>query len=122
MPGTRGQNTQQEGLMRMLSDISQLKTTPDANLGFLVGLETQILQFLRAPADQMGQQQAQGMNPSPETLGMGGMGGMGGMPPMPGMPGGPPMAGQGSPPAGIMGGHGMPNPDELRRTLQGPPG
>lgn len=94
--GTRGTNTMQEGLAKMVSEISQLKITPDADLEFLITLETQILQYIKTKANGALQ---------------GGMPGMGGG----GMMGAPlpSFAGQGA--GGVMQSPGMPNPDELRR-------
>lgn len=95
--GTRGTNTMQEGLAKMVSEISQLKITPDADLEFLITLETQILQYIKTKAN--GALQPQGMG----AMGGGGMMGA----PLPSF------AGQGA--GGVMQSPGMPNPDELRR-------
>lgn len=57
----RSQNTMAESLQKMLGDVADMKVLPDADLQFLIELETVILQKLRAPIDQiMGQAQPQG--------------------------------------------------------------
>ena len=84
---------------------------PDADLQFLISLETTILQKIREPYDQMsGQMSAPtpGGQPMPQ-------------PPMPGG-GGPPMpggftVGQGGGARGMRTEPNAPNPDELRRML-----
>lgn len=97
MAGTRGTNTMSEGLRSLLNAITDLKVTPDADLEWLIGLETQVLQKLREPVQQI-------MGQTGDALG----GMQGGMAPQP-----PP--GPGVP--GVMGGSPMPNPDELRRLI-----
>ena len=113
MASSRSTNTMQEGLNGLLSQISEMKTMPDADLNFLIQLETTILQKIREPYDQMsGQMSAPTPGGQP-------------MPPPPGaMPGGMPGGAAGGFPMGQGGGaRGMrtepaaPNPDELRRML-----
>jgi len=65
----RSQNTMAESLQKMLGDVADMKVLPDADLQFLIELETVILQKLRAPIDDiMGQASGQGggqqQNPS----------------------------------------------------------
>src|SRR2546421_21952 len=111
---TRATNTQQEALQRILGDISQIKTYPDADLQYLVGLETNILGKLREPFEAM-----QGQ------LGPGGPGGPGGGPGVgapPGMPPGlPPGMGPGMPPPGMGGPGPSAGPPPMPVSL-GPPG
>lgn len=114
MASSRSTNTMQEGLNGLLSSISEMKTMPDADLNFLIQLETTILQKIREPYDQMsGQMSAptpggQPMPPPPGAM-PGGMPGGGG-------PGGFPM-GQGGGARGMRTEPAAPNPDELRRML-----
>lgn len=109
----RGTNTMQEALQSLLQETAQMKTLADADLPWLVELESMVLSKIREPLDaQQGQQgPPQGMAAGP----------MGGMPPGGGM--GMP-AGQGVPGGGGMqAGPQMPNPDELQRLLSaGGPG
>lgn len=112
--GTRGSNTQEESLKRLLGMITEIKTMPDADLEFLVNLETTILQYIRGRTEQAMQPPVtpplDGV--SAQFSGMGMAGGMGG-----GMPGmGPMPSGAGRVP-GIRSEPAMPNPDELRRML-----
>lgn len=102
MASSRETNTMSEGLRKMLSEITNLKTMPDSDLPFLINLETQILDYLRTPTAA-----TQGGQPLP-----GGPMGGGPMGMMPQAPPGTPAGG------GIGMGAGMPNPDELRRVLQ----
>lgn len=97
----RGTNTMQEALQSLLQETAQMKTLADADLPWLVELESMILGKIREPLDAQQGPQAQGP--------------MGGMPPM----GPPPMsAGMGVPGGGGMqAGPQMPNPDELQRLL-----
>lgn len=109
MASSRSTNTMQEGLNGLLSQISEMKTMPDADLNFLIQLETTILQKIREPYDQMsGQMSAPtpGGQPMPQ-------------PPTPGggaMPGGF-TVGQGGGARGMRTEPAAPNPDELRRML-----
>lgn len=119
MPSSRSTNTMAEFLQRMLGDIAEAKTLPDANLEFLIKLETDILQTLRAPIDAlMGQMEGAGGAAGAGAGGIPGMGGAG-MPPVPMMPGGGPMpVGAGRVP-GTRNDMGPINPDELLRTIGG---
>lgn len=108
---SRSTNTMAEFLQRMLGDLAEAKTLPDADLQFLIQLETIILQKLRAPIDAlMGQMEGQGGDQA-----LAGM--QGAMTPdaLPGMPG--------AQPAARVTGTRMEapqiNPDELRRTMGG---
>lgn len=110
--GGRTTNTMSEMLTNMLRDISVAKTLPDANLEFLISMETQILQFLRQPYDaaagQLGDAAA-GMPPGqdpnlPPLMPMGPAVPDAPIPPPPGVPG---LRQQ---PTG-------PSPDELARLL-----
>lgn len=109
MASSRSTNTMAEFLQRMLGDISQAKTLPDADLEFLIGLETGILQKLRAPVDAMAGQMngVSPAGPSPDQMGP--------------MPGPLPMSAGGAPPTGGVPGirsePAAPNPDELRRMI-----
>lgn len=116
----RSTNTMAEALLSMVQDIGVIKTMPDADLPWLIELETQIVQKIRQPIDQL-QQAAQ--------QGPGGPGGAppnavpgGGGPIIPGAPGGgglgpvPPPLPQGVP--GVNQGPAAPNPDEVRRIIQ----
>lgn len=109
MPSGRSTNTMVESLQNVLKDISQMKTMPDANLDFLVELETMILAFLRKPIEDYMNAQAGGQaspatgNPGQTTPGA---------PP----PSGPSFVGQGVP--GVMtGGGGRVPSEELTRLL-----
>ena len=107
-------NTQAEVLQSMLGDISVTKALPDADLQFLVELETMILQKIRQPLDQAsGQLGPNGPTPGPLPPGAGPGPMTSGMPP--GLPPGPgpEMAGPGVPGLRSPG----PAPDELARLL-----
>jgi hypothetical protein len=116
MASSRSTNTMAEFLSRILGDIGQAKTLPDADLEFLVGLETQIIGKIREPYDVM-----QGAGQPPP---LGGMPGGAMMPPgappappaMPPMPMGQP----GGAPAGLRTQPNMPNMDEMSRVLSTP--
>lgn len=122
-------------MKKLLGEISNIMTTPDAPIDFLQQLHQGIVSKLREPVD-MGY--ANGMlgpgGGQPGAAGaagaMGGMGGMGGGMPSPGalMPG--PSSAGGSPLAALLGGGGpqaagglmtrpsQPSADELRRVLR----
>lgn len=120
--GTQTDNTFVEKLRKLLSSITDLKTTNDADLPFAINLETMILQRLKGGADQAMQPGGQpgGGMPGGQPGQPGGMGAMPG-----GMPAGlmgtaAPPPGMGSPQGvpGLQQGPTLPNADELRRTLQ----
>lgn len=96
---TRSNNTMQEALQRLLGDLSAMKVLPDADLEFVINLETQIVAKLREPLDRMAQA---GITDAPPV-----------MPPM--SMGAPTGAGMGVP--GVRTEPNSPNPDELRRLL-----
>ncbi len=109
MASQRETNTMSEGLQRVLNEITKMKVMPDGDLPFLVNLETSILQYLKAPSPDQGQQQQAPPQPSPLDGAMSQV--MGGAPMMAGGP--PPMmAGGGGPPPLPLG-----NPDEALRML-----
>jgi hypothetical protein len=108
----RSTNTMAEVLQRFLGDIAQAKVLMDADLPFLLSLETMIVDKLRDPVKRMEEQgllpPGSSMNGGGGAMGMGG--GMGGPPPMPPQ----------SPPTqigGLMPSPAAPNADELRRLL-----
>lgn len=110
----RSTNTMVEVLQRFLGDIAQAKTALDADLPFLLQLESMILGKIREPQTQM---QMAGLLP-PDGAAMAGGAGPSFVAPM--MPPG------GMSPAGMapMQGGGLapmaaaPNADELRRLIQ----
>lgn len=97
---TRGTNTMQEALQRLLTDVAQMKTLADADLPWLVELESMVLTKIREPVQAMQQPGGALAQPTGPPPGM-----------MQGMPSGSPMGG------GMMAGPQMPNPDELQRLL-----
>lgn len=103
--GTRGTNTQAEALQALLRDIADMKSFADADIEWLLGIETQILQKLREPVQQ--------------AIGNSDIGAMSGMTgPTPATPPPPMGGGMGGPGvAGLRQSPGAPNPDELRRLL-----
>lgn len=127
---TRSSNTQAEALGGVLHSLQDITLMPDADMPFLTSVMGLITQYLRAPLEQMvqqngaaGMQGGQGQPPSGVGGGMPGMGPgqpMQGSPPMPGSPG-----------PGGPGGGGMPMPmgpggpsqgmGNLRPDIQGPP-
>lgn len=101
---SRSTNTMVEGLQKMLTDLAQMKTLMDADLPFILQIETMIVDKLRDPARRM---QEAGLLPPGQAPDQG-------APQMP--PPGPSFQGGGS--AGVMSGAPAPNADELRRLLQ----
>lgn len=139
MAGTRQNNTMSEDLSSLMGQLAQMKLTPDADLGFITNLETQILQTARQPTDQLkALQQVQNQMNQPQSAGMGmamGSPAIGGAPPMMGggampgpamappamagmPPGGMPMPPPGMPPPGIPG-MGMAGASPSNPTLPG---
>lgn len=132
---TRSSNTQAEALGGVLHSLQDITLMPDADMPFLTSVMGLITQYLRAPLEQMVQQNGaagmQGGQPpmpgggqGPPAMGMGG--GQGGMGPGQPMQLPPPMPGNGMGPGGPMGGGGgMPGPPQgmgnLRPDIQGPP-
>lgn len=110
--GSRSTNTMAEGMRALLSSISDMKILPDADLQFILGIEQQIVAKLREPIDRMQQQgitqAGPPQGPPPGSM-AGGMTQQG----MPGQSAGP----AGVP--GVMQARPQPNPDEMRRMLQG---
>lgn len=102
--GTRGTNTQAEALKKMLSQLTEMKTMPDADLPFLTNVETVLLGYLRAPFEQQQQQ----------VSALPGMGAPAGAGPAMGGPAAP-MGGGRVP--GILNHAPAPPVDELRRML-----
>lgn len=120
MQGTRGTNTYEEWLRKLLGNIADAKTIPDANLEQLVNWETQILGQIRAPIDNMQQAGATGVPGAPSM--------MPGMPPgmvpgtmtsQPAMGGMPPGGGVGPMPNGILA-PGGPRPPGVNGVMQRP--
>lgn len=101
--GTRQTNTFSEGLRKLLGSITDIKLAQDADLPFLITLETQVLGRLKQGVDQA-------LDPNAGMQGGGAAGLMGTPAPPPGMgsPAGTP---------GLMQGPGPMNGDELRRML-----
>jgi len=111
MAGSRQTNTFGEALQKLLRDLADMKVMPDADLPFIVDIETKVIGKLRSGIDQSVQS-----GNSSVPVGIGGGPEMA-MPPMPmdpmagPMPGGPP----GVP--GVSTSPQMPSTDELRRLL-----
>jgi len=99
----RSTNTMSELLQRLLADLSQAKVLQDADLPFIVELETMIVSKLRDPQTKM---QEAGLLPSAPSQSPGQQPGQG-MFPGQGMPVG----------GGVMQGMGTPPVDELRRLM-----
>ena len=95
-------NTMAEGLRSLLSEIAQLKATPDADVDFLTQVETAILTRIRADSVAAAglTQQGPGFGPPPGAASPGLM---------------PADAAPGT--AGMMQGPPPINPDELRRLM-----
>lgn len=116
---TRSMNTMSEGLAKIAQDITSLKMAPDADVSFLIQLETTILQKLREPFEAAAGQ----MGPPPgNAVDMGLSAANGEMAVMPGGGGGVAagMPGPGGPmPASVPGGAMRQSPDMMRRALGG---
>lgn len=80
--GTRTDNTMAEALFKLNKDIAEMKTLSDADMPFLVQLETIVLNRLKQPVDDL---RAQGALPpaGPPQMTQPGIPGVGGLPPMP---------------------------------------
>ena len=108
-----------EQLRAMLGQIADMKAAPDADIAYLTGLETQVLQYLRAPYEQ---QRLQAQLGGPQNAGPPGGAPMGATPlqqsPAAQLLGLAPAGPPGVP--GVMRGHSMPNGDELRRLMEQP--
>ena len=116
--GSRTTNTFVEEVAKLMGTIANMKLTPDADLPWLIDIETKVIERVRAGESKM---QQQGQIPMPQmnpqgnaAMGLPGLGGIG-LPPMPptGAGGMPPMPGM-APPSSMMGmggaGAGMPMP------------
>ena len=55
--GQQQNNTMAEGVRKMLQVITDMKLMPDADLPWLINMETEMIQYLRPPAPQSQQQQ-----------------------------------------------------------------
>lgn len=114
MAGTRQNNTMQEGLMKLLTELASLKVAPDADMQFLTNLEMQLIDTIKRPQQEALARfaQAGGVLPGggPAAGPMPGAGPM--MGPGPGQP--TPM-GPGA--AGLRNGGRVPPVDELRRLI-----
>lgn len=109
-------NTMSEGLAKIAQDITALKMAPDADVPFLIELETACLKKLREPFEAAAGQ----MGPPPGNavdMGAGMAGAAMGAPPMPGG-GGVPM-GVGGPGGPMPGGAPRPTPDIMRQNIAG---
>lgn len=85
------ENTMAEGIQSIFTDIATLKMTADADIPFLIGLETAILGYIKSGAPQAQQQPGGGIG-SPNPMGgpppgMSAGGVPGGMQPQHQMPG-----------------------------------
>lgn len=116
MPASRV-DTYAEALERIYDFVAKAKIVPDANLPFLIGLETQIMEEIRSPERRM---QEQGIIPSEQQnpQGMGALGGGGGGMGMSAPP--PSFLGAGAGAGVQMSPGGPANADEMRRVLSGP--
>ena len=101
----RQTNTMEEFIQKFLRLITDAKVAEDADLPFLVSLETQLLQYIKQPMEDAGVDTSQMGPPQEPPMGEMPMG-SGGFTPSPG-PGVP----------GVRSGPQMPNPDELRRLV-----
>lgn len=114
---SRTANTQAEGLQNLIQEIAKMKTMPDADIAFLTSVETNILQYLRQPIQQMTGQMGPNQAPTASP----------GMPPGQMPQSGPPMQlpstpmGARGPMPGMAGAMspGGPPTDEIRRMMGG---
>lgn len=104
-------DTYEESLSRIFSVISDAKQVADANLPFLIQLETSVLEEIRSPERKM---QASGLLPQGGPPQGGGGGGMGMSAPPPSF------LGAGAPPGVSMSPGGPANADEMRRVMTAP--
>jgi hypothetical protein len=100
---SRMTNTMTEALQRMLQDLAQMKILQDADLPFVMSLETQIVEKLRDPVTRMQEQGLMPQGPPQQQQD-------------PSM-GGPSFLGSGGVSGGVAMGSGAPNADELQRLL-----
>jgi hypothetical protein len=123
-----GMTTMAEGLQKVLADLTNTMTAPDADLQFLQAVQNAIVTRMKAgigntPGGGAGGPQPGGGMGQPPMGGPGGPGGPGGLPGAMGQMawgGGSPMGPPGVP--GVRSMPNMPNVDELRRILQGQAG
>jgi hypothetical protein len=101
----RENNTMAEGCDKLLKQIAAMEQEPDADMEFLGALRGDILTYLKPPTQSQPQDPTQG--PMGQAMGSV-MGGAGGAPAQP-MGGGQSMMASAGP--------GLPNVDELRRTM-----
>lgn len=102
---SRSTNTMQEALQKTMRDIADMKLLPDADVPFLVEMETSIMNYFKRPIQEMQNAGQLPQSPGPAQIP--------GLPSGPGggMPAGSPMGG------GAMAGPKAPNTDELSRLL-----
>lgn len=107
---SRSTNTMQEALQKMMRDLADMKTLGDADLPFVVELETSIINYFKRPVDEL---RAEGQLPPADPNGGMPPGAMPAAPPSMGMPAGADVGG------GFMAGPKAPSTDELSRVLGG---
>lgn len=56
----KSQNTMAEAMEKVIKDLASMKTMPDADIGFILHIETQIVEYLRQGFDQASQQSQMG--------------------------------------------------------------
>lgn len=103
MASSRTTNTFEEEMVRLVQTVAGMKTRVDADLPWVIELETMILDKIRSPErklQELGLAPGAGQNPAGNAA----LGLPGGAPPMggPGPMGGPPM-GMSIPPSGALG-------------------